>query len=61
MTAEHLDALLDALPDAQDHAFLLDPKGGDVPDPIGSDYQNYRKTAQMIEQMLDERLQQMGL
>jgi L-threonylcarbamoyladenylate synthase len=61
MTAEHLEALLEALPDAQDHAFLIDPNGADVPDPIGTDYQNYRKTAQMIEQMIDERLKQMGL
>jgi protein-tyrosine phosphatase len=61
MTADHLDALLDVVPDAQSHTFLLDPHGGDVPDPIGSDHQNYRQTAQMIEQMLEERLNQMGL
>ena len=61
MTADHLDSLLDAVPDAQSHTFLLDPEGGDLPDPIGSDQHNYRQTAQIIEQMLEERFKQMGL
>jgi protein-tyrosine phosphatase len=61
MTADHLDALLDAVPEAQSHTFLLDPHGGDVSDPIGSDHRNYRQTAQTIERMLEERLNQMGL
>ncbi|MGC1718121.1 MAG: Sua5/YciO/YrdC/YwlC family protein [Isosphaeraceae bacterium] len=61
MTADHLEALLDAVPEVQPHSHLLDPRGGDVPDPIGSDLHNYRQTAQMIEQMLEERLKQFGL
>ncbi|MGZ3394699.1 MAG: arsenate reductase/protein-tyrosine-phosphatase family protein, partial [Isosphaeraceae bacterium] len=61
MTADHLEALLDAVPEVQSHSHLLDPRGGDVPDPIGSDLHNYRQTAQMIEQMLEERLEQLGL
>ena len=61
MTADHLEALLDAVPEVQSHSHLLDPRGGDVPDPIGSDHHNYRQTAQMIEQMLEERLKQFGL
>ena len=61
MTGDHLDALLDAVPDAQPQTFLLDPEGGDLPDPIGSDQHHYRQTAQIIEQMLEERFKQMGL
>ena len=61
MTADHLDALLDAVPEVQSSSCLLDPQGGDVPDPIGSDHHNYRQTAQMIEQMLEARLKQLGL
>ncbi len=61
MTADHLDALLDAAPEASDRSFLLDPDGGDVPDPIGSDEANYRQTAQRIEQMLSQRLRQLGV
>jgi protein-tyrosine phosphatase len=61
MTADHLDALLDAVPDAQSHTYLLDPEGSDVPDPIGADHHTYRQTAQTMERMLEERLRQMGL
>lgn len=61
MTADHLDALLGAAPEASDRSFLLDPDGADVPDPIGSDEVNYRQTAQRIEQMLARRLRQLGL
>ncbi len=61
MTTDHLEALLDAVPEVQPHSFLLDPQGGDVPDPIGSDHHSYRQTAQMIEQMLEDRLKQLGL
>ncbi|MFO0892280.1 MAG: Sua5/YciO/YrdC/YwlC family protein [Isosphaeraceae bacterium] len=61
MTADHLDALLDAMPGVRDHAFLLDPDGGDVPDPIGADEATYRQTARRIEQMLEERLNQLGI
>ena len=61
MTADHLDALLETVPEVQSHSYLLDPRGGDVPDPIGSDHNNYRQTAQMIEQMLEERFRQLGV
>jgi protein-tyrosine phosphatase len=61
MTADHYAALLDAVPASQGHTFLLDPEGGDVPDPVGSDHQTYLHTAQMIERMLEERLRQIGL
>ena len=61
MTADHLDALLDAVPDAQSHTFLLDPQGSDVPDPIGADHQTYRQTAQTMERMLESGCKQMGL
>jgi L-threonylcarbamoyladenylate synthase len=61
MTADHRDALLSVVPDAEPRTFLLDPAGYDLADPIGSDYDTYRETAQMIEAMLEERLDQMGL
>jgi protein-tyrosine phosphatase len=61
MTADHLAALLDAAPDAQPRAFLLDPKGDDVPDPIGADHPTYRRTAASMERMLAQRLDQIGI
>jgi protein-tyrosine-phosphatase len=61
MTAEHLQTLLDAIPEAVSHSFLLDPTGGDVPDPIGSDQDTYKQTALHIEKLLEERLRQLGV
>jgi protein-tyrosine phosphatase len=60
MTADHLEALLDAVPEVEHRAFLLDPGGGDVSDPVGLDHDTYRRTAQMIESMLERRLDEMG-
>jgi protein-tyrosine-phosphatase len=34
--------------------------GGDVVDPVGSDHETYRQTAQMIEAMLEHWLDEMG-
>jgi protein-tyrosine phosphatase len=61
MTMDHLDALLNAVPAAQPRAFLLDPEGNDVPDPIGADQPTYRRTAEAIEKMLAQRLDQIGI
>jgi protein-tyrosine phosphatase len=60
MTGDHLDALLDAIPEVEHRTYLLDPDGGDVADPVGLDHETYRRTAQMIESMLERRLDEMG-
>lgn len=52
MTRDHRDALLDECPEAADRIRLLDPKGGDVADPIGTDRANYQRTADQIERFL---------
>lgn len=61
MTADHLDLLLDAAPELQSRAQLLDSSGGDVPDPYGSDLPTYLQTAETIERMLAQRLDQIGV
>jgi protein-tyrosine phosphatase len=61
MTIDHLDELLRAVPDVEPSSFLLDPAGGDVVDPVGSDHATYRRTCQTIEAMLDQRLNELGL
>lgn len=61
MTLDHLDLLLDAAPELQRHARLLDPQGGDVPDPYGADLPAYLQTAETIERMLAQRLDQIGV
>ncbi len=60
MTGDHLDALLDVFPEVEHRAFLLDPTGGDVADPVGLDHDTYRRTAQMIGSMLERRLDELG-
>jgi protein-tyrosine phosphatase len=59
MTSEHLDELLRVVPEIESRAFLLDPAGGDVADPVGLDLATYSQTAQAIEGMLEQRLDEM--
>jgi L-threonylcarbamoyladenylate synthase len=61
MTIDHLDDLLRTIPEVESRAFLLDPAGGDLPDPVGCDYETYRRTCQTIEAMLEQRLDEIGL
>jgi protein-tyrosine phosphatase len=61
MTLDHLDALLNSVPEAEPRAYLLDPDGGDVVDPIGADHRTYQETARIIEELLAKRIEQMGL
>jgi protein-tyrosine phosphatase len=61
MTIDHLDDLLHAIPEIEPRTFLLDPAGGDVADPVGCDHETYRRTAQMIESMMEQRLDEIGL
>ncbi|MEL6429559.1 MAG: Sua5/YciO/YrdC/YwlC family protein [Planctomycetota bacterium] len=57
LTSSHRAALLDALPPRLGgHVELLDPDGGDVPDPFGRSLEVYRATADAIERMVEARL-----
>ena len=62
MTRDHLDLLLDAVPEVEGRARLLHSGGGDIDDPVGMDLGTYRKTADEIERhlsvLLDEVLNQ---
>ncbi len=61
MTWDHLDALLDQVPDVADRVRLLDPTGGDIHDPVGMDQATYQDTADEIERHLQRLLQDLGL
>ena len=61
MTIDHLDDLLRSVPEVEPRTFLLDPSGGDVVDPVGGDHATYRRTSQMIEAMLNQRLDEIGV
>ena len=49
MTADHIDALLDHIPEAAPKVRVLHPHGLDLADPIGSDRETYQRTADTIE------------
>lgn len=61
MTAGHRDALLAEAPEAADRCRLLRPDGRDVDDPIGSDRETYRKTAEAIREYLTVLLDELGI
>lgn len=61
MTADHLDCLLDQVPEVADRARLLHPHGDDVVDPIGADRDVYLQTARDIEEYLDILFDDLGL
>jgi L-threonylcarbamoyladenylate synthase len=60
MTADHLDLLLDRVPDVAPRARLLHAAGDDIDDPIGSDLANYQRTAREIENHLGRLLDELG-
>jgi protein-tyrosine phosphatase len=61
MTADHLDVLLERVPEVADRARLLDADGEDIDDPVGSDLATYHRTARLIENHLNHFLNQLGL
>ena len=61
MTWDHLDAILDQAPEAGHRVRLLDPTGGDIPDPVGLDLEVYQETAREIERHLEHFLEELGL
>ena len=52
MTGDHLEALLDHVPEVAPRTRLLHPQGHDVSDPVGADRETYRRTASAIESYL---------
>ncbi len=52
MTGDHLEALLEHVPEAAPRTRLLHPHGHDVADPVGSDRETYQRTADAIENYL---------
>ncbi len=60
MTVDHLDILLDQVPEVTPRARLLHAGGDDIADPVGSDQQTYHKTAREIETHLGHLLDELG-
>ena len=56
LTRSHLEALRMALPPGRAaHVELLDPEGGDVPDPVGGSLDDYLRCARAISSMVSAR------
>lgn len=60
MGRSHLHAVLELEPEAEGKVHLLDPDGGDVPDPIGMPLETYADTARRIQSMVQRRLQEIA-
>lgn len=61
MTNDHLETLLDHIPDCAPRARLLHPDGDDVADPVGSDRETYLRTARAIEDYLQKVLDDLNV
>jgi L-threonylcarbamoyladenylate synthase len=61
MTADHLEALTEHVPEAAPRTRLLHPEGLDVADPVGADRDTYQETAEAIEFYLRDLLDRIGL
>lgn len=61
MTNDHLEALLDQVPECSPRARLLHPQGQDVADPVGADRETYLRTARAIEDHLVQLLEELGV
>ena len=61
MTAPHRAAILRHRPDLRDRVTLLDPAGGDIPDPIGGGMADYEACRDAIERGLDALTIEFGL
>jgi L-threonylcarbamoyladenylate synthase len=49
MTSDHIDVLLDHMPEVAPRARVLHPLGEDLADPVGQDRETYERTANAIE------------
>ena len=56
LTSSHRDALLAMLPPGARQVELLDPSGGDVPDPFGGPAEIYEETAAVIDEFIAARM-----
>ncbi len=60
MTREHLDCIVDNMPEVAPRARLLHPEGHDVPDPVGGDRDVYNRAARSIEGYIQALLDDLG-
>lgn len=60
MTREHIDCIVEGLPETASRVRLLHPQGQDVPDPVGGDREVYNRAAKAIEGYIQALLDDLG-
>lgn len=60
LAESHADAATAIDPSASPRIHLLDPQGADVPDPVGQPIDAYRKTANRIKTLVEQRLKELA-
>jgi protein arginine phosphatase len=60
LTQDHVRSVLALAPSAVGKVSLLDPNGGDVPDPIGGTQDVYDETANVLKGMVQARLKEIS-
>jgi len=58
MTDAHRAAIVQRDPTAADRTHVLDPKGEDLPDPVGAGFEVYLSTARSLQESIRQRLQE---
>ena len=61
MTGDHLESLLENVPEVSPRTRLLHPEGDDVADPVGADRDTYLQTARAIETYLEALLDDLAI
>ena len=61
MSGWHRDEVIALDPTAASRAYLLDPQGQDVPDPVGLPQEVYDQTAARLRELITQRLTEFGL
>ncbi len=61
MTGDHLEALLEHVPEVAPRTRLLHPQGLDVADPVGADRETYQRSADAIESYIRRLLDSLEL
>jgi tRNA threonylcarbamoyl adenosine modification protein (Sua5/YciO/YrdC/YwlC family) len=60
LSGSHHAALLHLAPELADRITLLDPSGGDVPDPFGGNLDLYRRTRDALHDLVGQRLDEIA-
>ncbi len=61
MTETHRRAALEISPESADKVMMLDPRGAEIPDPIGAGLEVYHECARRMRELIEVRMNELGL